>query len=95
MEPGLKGLQRLIYRGRLKELNLCCLAKQQLMGEGWDRRLQKCKGRCHRPGPQPRDVLSSLLEQAGLGSTLLPRSLRAPSTPGHGRRLKSHSSGTR
>lgn len=35
MEPGLKGLQRLIYRGRLKELNLCCLAKQQLMGEGW------------------------------------------------------------
>lgn len=34
MELGLKGLQRLIYRGRLKELNLCCLAKQQLMGEG-------------------------------------------------------------
>lgn len=35
MDPGLKGLQRLIYKGRLKELNLCCLAEQQLMGEGW------------------------------------------------------------
>lgn len=35
MEPGLKGLQSLIYKGRLGELNLCCLAKQQLMREGW------------------------------------------------------------
>lgn len=35
MELGLKGPYRLIYKGRLKDLNLCCLAKQQLMGEGW------------------------------------------------------------
>lgn len=51
MELGLKGPYRLIYKGRLKDLNLCCLAKQQLMGEGWKTDCRH-QGECCRADPR-------------------------------------------
>lgn len=106
MEPGLKGLQKLIYKGRLEELNLCRLAKQQLMGEGWRTDCRRPRGDAAGPGCVP-----AMLPPARVPATLSPAHVPAlqrvargaprscaglgtPAAAGQGRRAKPGSPGT-
>lgn len=87
----------MIYKGRLKELNLCCLAKQQLMGEGWITEYRHLRGDATGPDHIPgmlsparpchdsRQAQGAPRSHAGLGT---------PIATGHSRQAKLGNPGT-
>lgn len=96
MEPGLKGLQKLIYKGRLEELNLCRLAKQQLMGEGRRTDCRCPRGDAAGPSRVPKTLSPTripALQRAARGAPRSHTGLGTPAATSQGGQAKPGSPG--